>query len=84
VNSTNIEKNNFAETEDAVRLIWEEALQRTITDTKQSFLDCGGDSLSAMLCISRLRTRFGVELTIEDFLMDDSTIENHTISLLNH
>jgi len=77
-------ESNLSYTEDVVRLIWQEALHSPITDTKQSFLDCGGDSLSAMLCISRLRARFGVELTIEDFLMDDSTIENLTISVLNN
>lgn len=38
-----------------------------------SFLDLGGDSISAILCISRIRKLFDVELFIEDFFSDDST-----------
>jgi acyl carrier protein len=40
-----------------------------------SFLDLGGDSLSAMLCVVRIRETFGVDISLEDFFFDDSTVE---------
>jgi acyl carrier protein len=39
-----------------------------------TFLDLGGDSLSAMLCIARVRSLYGVEVSLEDFFMDDATV----------
>ncbi len=37
-----------------------------------SFLDLVGDSLSAMLCVVRIRETFGVDISPEDFFLDES------------
>ena len=39
------------------------------------FISRGGDSLAAMLCISRIRAHFYVELSIEEFFLPDSTVK---------
>lgn len=57
-----------------VRRIWQEVLELDQTIDQQNFLDAGGDSLSAMLFISRLRMICGVEFTIEDLFMEDATV----------
>lgn len=63
-------------TEQKVKAIWQEALQTPTISNDVRFLDLGGDSLAAMLCISRMRELLNVEFTIEDFFMDDSTISD--------
>jgi acyl carrier protein len=57
-----------------VAAIWREVLQSASLPDDVSFLELGGDSLAAMSCIARMRTFFGVEFTIEDFFLNDSTI----------
>lgn len=59
-----------------LREIWQDALQSREIYDNDVFLDLGGDSLAAMLCISRIRTAFGVELTIEDLFSDEATVSN--------
>ncbi len=54
--------------------IWAEVLQ-TAVSPDQNFIDMGGDSLSAMSCIVRMRGAFSVEFTVEDFLMEDATVD---------
>jgi acyl carrier protein len=61
-------------TEQKVKAIWQEALKTPTISNEARFLDLGGDSLAAMLCISQMRELLNVEFTIEDFFMDDSTI----------
>ena len=39
-----------------------------------NFLDLGGDSLSAMIFISRVHKEFHVQLTIEDFFIEPGTL----------
>jgi acyl carrier protein len=55
--------------------MWSDILQRNDIGYDQNFLELGGDSLSAMLCISRVQRKFGVELFVEDFFMDTGTVE---------
>jgi surfactin/lichenysin synthetase A len=62
------------ETEKEILLIWRDVLRRREIDLHETFLDLGGDSLSAMLCMSRLRKIFGIELQLEDFFLDNATI----------
>jgi acyl carrier protein len=59
---------------EALKAIWADALQREEFDVNDNFLDLGGDSLSAMLCISRIREAYNVELTLEDFFLDHATV----------
>lgn len=54
--------------------IWKEVLELEAVPDDARFLDLGGDSVLAMLCISRMRTRLKVELSIESFLTKDSTL----------
>ena len=50
-----------------------DVLSCTVDDLDASFLDLGGDSLAAMLCISRIQREYSVELSIEDFFMLQSS-----------
>lgn len=61
-------------TERKLLAIWKDILSQTEIDVDDNFLDLGGDSLSAMLCVSRVRNAFGVELFLEEFFMDDATV----------
>jgi len=63
-----------AETEKKLLMMWLDILKLKDIGIHDNFLDLGGDSLSAMLCISRVRTEFGVELQIEDFFVDPASI----------
>ena len=56
--------------------IWADVLQLNGFSVHDSFLDLGGDSLSAMLCITRIRSAFGVEFSIEDFFLDNATVSD--------
>jgi len=59
--------------DEKLKEIFAEVLRLDRVNSDDIFLDLGGDSLSAILCISRIRAAFGVELFIEDFFSDDST-----------
>lgn len=61
---------------DSLKIIWISVLQRDDVDIHEHFLDLGGDSLSAMLCISRIRAELGVEFSVEEFFMDDATVSS--------
>jgi acyl carrier protein len=64
------------DTEKQLLLMWTDILQRGEIGLHDSFLQMGGDSLSAMACISRVRNTFGVELSVEEFFMDDATVSH--------
>ena len=61
-------------TEERLLVIWRDVLQNDAIKTDQDFVDLGGDSLAAMMCISRVRAAFGTELELEDFFYDEATI----------
>jgi acyl carrier protein len=63
----------MADTSDRLIRIWSDVLQAAVRPN-DSFLDLGGDSLTAMSCIVLMREAFGVEFTVGDFLVDDSTV----------
>jgi acyl carrier protein len=54
--------------------VWKDLLQTENLTVSDDFSALGGDSLVAMSCISRVRRMFGVELSIEDFFLDNATI----------
>ena len=62
------------ETEKKVVEIWTDILNIRHIGLDDDFLTIGVDSLSGMLCISRVHQVFGVELYIEDFFFEDSTV----------
>lgn len=59
-----------------MRLIqdWTEILHLKEVGIHDHFFDVGGDSLSAMRCISRMREAFGVEFLLEEFFLEEATI----------
>ena len=67
-------RRGLSDTEQKLLLIWMDILQRTDIGIDDDFIDLGGDSLSAMLCASRIRNAFNVDLTIEDFLIQPATV----------
>jgi acyl carrier protein len=56
--------------------IWRSVLETKAIGFEDEFLDLGGDSLSAMVCISRIRRTFGYEMELEDFFMEHATIRS--------
>jgi acyl transferase domain-containing protein len=62
------------ETEEAIGEIWQELLGITPIGINNSFFDLGGHSLMAIQAISRLRDRFGVELSMRNLLYEAPTI----------
>jgi acyl carrier protein len=61
-------------TEDLLLKIWRNILKNDSCGVDDDFLSLGGDSLSAMLCISRVRKLVGVELELMDFFLEPATI----------
>jgi acyl carrier protein len=61
--------------------IWADVLRVSSVDLHRDFLDLGGDSLAAILCISRMRSRFGVEFSIEDFFMTDANVSTFAATI---
>lgn len=53
-------------TEQGLALIWAEVLRETSVSRRDSFFDLGGNSLLSAQAISRVRERFGVDLTYFD------------------
>jgi|HubBroStandDraft_6_1064221.scaffolds.fasta_scaffold2645383_1 hypothetical protein len=72
--------NDYSPTEIKVGDVWRGVLdlEGDFPPKTSSFLDLGGDSISAILCVSRLRNTFGPDLDIDlsDFFHDHSTIQN--------
>jgi acyl carrier protein len=70
---------SLTEIEIKVARVWMEVLKidHDIPKITLSFLDLGGDSVSAALCVSRLRSVFGPDLDtdLSDFFDPKSTIE---------
>jgi hypothetical protein len=64
------------DTETRIREIWSDVLQVKQIGVHDDFYDLGGDSLAAMLCISRMRTQFGVEFFVEDFFIVGASISH--------
>ncbi|WP_150275297.1 non-ribosomal peptide synthetase [Paenibacillus tepidiphilus] len=54
------------ETEAALAAIWSEVLHRETVLADDHFFECGGHSLRAMVLLSRIQERMGVELTLQE------------------
>jgi acyl carrier protein len=61
---------------ESLRVIWRDALRQDQLATNQTFLDLGGDSMSAMLCNFRIYDQFKLEFELENFLSGESSIDN--------
>jgi amino acid adenylation domain-containing protein/non-ribosomal peptide synthase protein (TIGR01720 family) len=64
-----------SEQEAAVAEIWRQILAVDQVGVHDSFFDLGGDSLAAMRVVSRIRDRFEVELTLQDFFTTRTVAE---------
>ncbi len=64
------------ETQEVLIKMWREVLKLESVGIHDGFLDLGGHSLSATLCINRIRQAFGVELPLDVFFMDPNDILN--------
>jgi hypothetical protein len=62
------------ETERVLLELWSAALKNDRIGIYDDFLDVGGDSLSATLCINRIKERYAVELPLEMFFLEPAHI----------
>lgn len=56
-----------------VLAIWRDVLDNSTCKADDDFLDAGGDSLAAMLCIARIHEELGVEVEFENFFIEPAT-----------
>ena len=72
-------------TEETIRRIWTTVIhpEGDLLEIDTSFLGLGGDSLAAVLCMSRMRTAFGADLDVDisDFFDERSTIRNFSLTV---
>lgn len=68
--------------ETEVKDIWAKALRVSDISVREDFFQLGGDSLAAMVCISRMKSAFGVEFSIEDFFGDEATVSSFAASIV--
>jgi acyl carrier protein len=68
------ESSRYTETEQKLVAIWLDVLRIPAVGIRDQFVDLGGDSMAAMLCLSHLRTVFDVEIEFEDFFGDEATV----------
>lgn len=59
--------------------VWQEVLETTAVDVETEFVDLGGDSLAAMMCISRVRRNLNAEIPLVRFFMEGATIANFAL-----
>jgi acyl carrier protein len=62
------------ETEKILVAIWSEVLDIQNFGAHNDFLSLGGDSMAAMRCINRVSAVFGVELSVDLFLLDSASV----------
>ena len=65
---------SFGCTEVVLGQIWTEILRLRSIDPNATFVSLGGDSLSAIRCVSRIRQVFGVEVPLEMFFLEGTTL----------
>lgn len=62
------------ETEDQLASMWSHLLDIEHPDRDTSFMTLGGNSVTAMMCLNRIKERFGIDLDIELLFLDEGTI----------
>lgn len=63
-----------SEIEVEIGKMFSEVLEEPNVDYNENFVDLGGESLQAMLIISRIRRAFEVELSVEDLFLEKSSV----------
>lgn len=81
---SNVVVAKLSEVEAALLTIWQDALPVSSEEISidKGFVDLGGDSISAMTCIGRIRAMYSMEFDILDFFMDESTISDFAKSIV--
>jgi acyl carrier protein len=74
VMGTGAEASPRSPTEMRLTEIWLEVLNLNVIGVDEEFLELDGDSLSAMLCISRISNEFDVTFELEDFFLQPATV----------
>jgi hypothetical protein len=61
---------------DRLRTVWSEVLELSYVDVDvdSTFLELGGESISATLCVNRILRTFGVDMSARALLTDAVTI----------
>lgn len=54
--------------------VWRELLGVHSVDASDNFLELGGDSITATLCVNRIRSLFGVTIPVSLLLLDDGSL----------
>lgn len=68
------ESERYLDIERALTEDWKEIFQVSSLDVNAHFFDLGGDSLMAMRCMVRIRSRFEVDVLLDEFFLDDASI----------
>ena len=54
--------------------MWSELLERLDIDIDETFLELGGDSIAATLCVNRILKLYGIPFSYSALLSDEMTI----------
>ena len=73
-----------ASIEDVIADIWEELLKVPQVGEDENFFALGGDSLMAIQCVSRLRDKIAVRLTLTDFFENGTVAEQAALIRERH
>ena len=71
-----IHESDPTSTEEELITLWQMLLDIPSVKVTDDFLDIGGDSLAAMLCISRISQKFQVEISFDEFFTGEATVKH--------
>ena len=54
---------------------WQDVLNLPDVSPDDNFLQLGGDSIAAVLCLNQIRAKFGIDIPIETLLGDPLTLD---------
>ena len=63
--------------------IWTELLKVPQVAGSDNFVELGGDSIAATMCINRIRAELGVDIPVTTLLFEDATFES-LVTEVNH
>lgn len=56
-----------------LRSIWSEVLNALVVTDADNFVELGGDSIAATICLNRVQAAFSVEVSVTSLLFEDAT-----------
>jgi acyl carrier protein len=57
-----------------MRTIWSESLNGVTVQERDHFVELGGDSIAAAMCVARIRHVFGVDVGVGTLLLEGMTV----------